>query len=186
MELEEIGVENISLMDGERIDSALDLTGGSGEGFGSSPKAMLLTDKRVIHIHGNSKHRSAEFASIQDVDAAEISYEGEGNSAFFWAALAIVVAILLYLLFDNVADNSAARIAAPIFVALMGVYLIVDRLTSPCTQLVVFKAGSAQIRCEPEKHLDTSDIYGFINRLFQLKEENGPGGASRVRNFAPR
>ena len=51
MELDRLSLSEVSLMDGENIDSALDLAG-DGQGSSSDAEVMLLTDKRVIHVHG--------------------------------------------------------------------------------------------------------------------------------------
>ena len=180
MDLDELGFRDVSLMEGERIDSALRL-GGDGNS-GGEPQVMLLTDRRVIHLQGNGKTRKAVFASIQDIDAVEIGAEHEGSSAFIWAALAFIVAIFLYI----VIDQSFARIAAPIAVGLMGLYLIVDQFLSSGKPFVVFKAGTSQLQCDLTGDPSASDIYPFINRLFQLKERTDSGGASRPDRFSPR
>ena len=176
MNLDQFGHADISLMDGERIDSSLDLSPGDNAGV------VLLTDQRVIHVRGNGKRRNAVFASIQDVDAVEVTFEQEGYGALVWAALGLFVAVLLYLGIDN----SAYRIVAPAVVAAMSVYLIVDRLTTPGRPLVIFKAGASQVRCDLEGDPTASEIYPFINRLYELKAANSSNGIHQSNRFAPR
>ncbi len=182
MGLEEYGFRDVNLMEGERLDSALNLTSDGRFDLDDGPEVMLLTDKRVIHLHGKSKRRQAIFASIQDIDGVEITVQKEGFSAFVWTALAFVVAAMLYVAIDN----TAVRIFAAVAVASMGAYLLVDRLMTPGRPLVAFKAGSSQLLCELKSDKATTDIYPFINRLFFLKDENGAGDAYRARRFAPR
>ena len=182
MQLDELGFSDVSLLEGEGIDSAVDLAGDRRRGGGDNPEVMLLTGQRVILLQGNGKHRRAIFASIQDIDAVEFGHEREGNSAYVWAILAFIVAMTVYF----VIDNAGWRIAAPIIVALMGVYLIVDHMMSPGKSLVVFKTGSAELRCDLRSDSASSDIYAFINRLFQLKNENGYERFSRAGRFSPR
>ena len=122
----------------------------------------------------------AVFASIQDIEAVEFGVEQDGRGAFIWAALAFLVAILLYI----VIDHSIGRIAAAGTVALLGVYLVVDQLTTSGRPVVIFKAGSTQLRCDLETEGASEDAYTFINRLFQLKLENGPDGSHRAGRFA--
>ena len=182
MELDEFGFSDIRLMEGERIDSALTLRDGGGRGPAGGPEVMLLTDKRIIHLHGTGKRQKAIFVSIQDVDTVEVSTQREGNGSFIWAALAFVVAILIYY----AVDHSVGRIAAAGIVALMGVYLIADRLLDPGKPLVILKARSTQFWCSLNDSTTRGDVYPFINRLFHLKSANGSDGLSRADHLAPR
>ena len=181
MEPNKFELTDIILMDRERIDAALDLAGDSTDATGESG-VMVLTDKRIIYINGNGKRRNAKFAAISDIDAVEVEVEGEGTGAFIWAALAFLVAILLFFVINPSAGWPMAATASAAMV-MMGVYLIADRLTAPGRPYVIFKAGSSQLRCNLKTGDVSTDTYAFINRLFQLKEENGP---NRSRDFAPR
>ena len=175
MGLEQFGFDDVSLIDGETIDSALPI----GRTSGDNPEVVLLTDRRVIYIRGNGSHRKATFASIHDVEAVEITQEREGGGAFIWAGLAFVVAVLLYI----VVDQAFTRIAASIVVAMMGVYLLVDQLFMPGKPLLIFKAGSSQVQFGLKGEPSSPEVYEFINRLFRLKEANSPSNGGR---FAPR
>ena len=177
MELARFGITDVSLIEGEHIDSALDLSKDGNKESADSPEVMLLTDRRVIHLHGSGKRRKAVFASIQDINGVELTVEREGTGAFFWAGLAFVVAILLYFAIDN----AVGRVLAPITVALMGAYLIVDQRMDSGTPVVIFKVGSSQLQCALHSDGASSDVYTFINRLYQLKE-----ATTRGRRFAPR
>lgn len=182
VELDQHGFRDVSLIEGERIDSILNLNeDGSGDSDGH-PEVMLLTDRRVIHLHGNGNRRKALFASIQDMDAVEIAREQQGQGAFIWAGLALMVAILLYI----VIGHDVIRIASAIIVALMGVYLIVDQFMSPGKPMLIFKTGSSELRFDLKGDSVSSEVYTFINRLFQLRDESGSGPSSRGRRFSPR
>ena len=170
-------------MDGERMDSELDLAGDGARDRANAEHVVLLTDRRVIYLDGKHRPRRAVFASIEDVDAVEIAEEDEGLGAFVWAALAFVAALFLYF----VIDNFAGKISGTVAVALLGVYLIVDRLISPGRRVMVFKTGPADLRCPLKKgDRPADDIYPFINRLFELKAASGSDGLERARRFAPR
>lgn len=183
MELDQFGFDDFSLMDEEKLESALVLGSEDSQDSAESPAVMLLTDKRVIHINGNGKHRKAVFASVQDVEAVEVAVQKEGNGSFIWAGLAFLVAFFLFFVLG---DQPLWRIVVPVIVALMGVYLIVDQLASPGKQLVIFKTGSSQLRADLKGDGASSEVYAFINRFFQLKSENGSDVFSRVNRFAPR
>ena len=174
LELEQFGFTDVSLMDGEHIDSALELAG--------NPEVIVLTDRRIIHIRGDHRCRRAEFASIQDIDAVELGVEEEGHGAFIWAALAFIVAVPLYF----VIDHSVGRVAAPLAAALLGVYLIADRQLAPGTPTVVFKAGSSQLRCDLRNQGSPHDVYDFINRLFEIKDRDGTDHLRASSRFLPR
>ena len=182
MELDRFGFAGISLNDGERIESMLPMADDGGGRSSEAPEIMVLTDKRVIHLQGSGSHRQALFASLDDIESVEVTFEREGFGAYIWAALAFFVAILLYV----VIANTAGRIIAAGIVTLMGVYLIADHATSPGRPFVVFKAGSAHVRRDLKGADASANIYPFINRLFQLKAENAADGFSRASRFAPR
>ena len=163
-------MEEISLLDGERLDSTLNL---DGDGSGSSPggEMVLLTDRRVIHAR-NGRRRKAVIASIQDIEAIEISQEQQGAGAFLWAGLAFVVAIILYLMIDA----ALMRTAAASVVAVMGIYLLVDQLLLPGKPLVIFRAGGVQLEITLRSAEVAPHVYTFVNRVFELKDANGPNG----------
>lgn len=179
MGLEEYGFKDVSLMEGEHVDSALRLGDGRGA---ADTEVMLLTDRRVIHLQGNGRHQKAVFASIQEIEAVEITQEREGKGTFIWAALAFVVAVFLYFIIDH----PIVRVIAAVVLALMGVYLIADQLMFPGSPLVIFKTGSSQLRCPLRGNHASDEVYPLINRLFQLKEENSSDPFARADRFAPR
>ena len=178
---DQFGFRDFALLDGETVEAALNLAGGSRNGPTGQPEAMLLTAQRVIHVQGNGKRRRAVFASLHEIDAVEIGYHREGNGAFIWAALALVVAILLYF----VIDSTSGSIAAAVIVALMGVYLVVDQVLSPGKSLLVFRAGTSEVRCELKANPSSDDIQAFINQMFQLKADSSRD-YSRADRFSPR
>jgi hypothetical protein len=178
---DQFGFRDFALLEGETIEAAIDLAGGGRNGPVARPDAMLLTPQRVIHIEGNGRRRRAVFASLQDIDAVELGYHREGNGAFIWAALALVVAILLYF----VIDSNSGSIAAAVIVTLMGVYLVVDQVLSPGKSQVVFRAGTSEVRCQLKANPSSDDIQHFINQVFQLKADNSRDYA-RGDHFSPR
>ena len=175
------GLAGVSLIVGERVALALNAAD-ADDGSSAAPYAMLLTDQRVIHVQGNGRRRKVKFVSIQDIDSAEVTYEPEGRSAFVWAGLAFVAALFIFLAIGN----DIGRIVGAILVALMGIYLLVDRAISSGRPLVVLRAGSSEIRSELTDEDASSNIDDFINRLYELKAEHGLDGGYGRRPFAPR
>ena len=175
MELDQFGFGEVRLIEGERIDSALDLSSG-GDGSNNAPSVLLLTDTRVMHLQGRGKRHRAVFASVQDVNSVEIIAQSEGRGAYLWAALAFLLAFLLFLALDN----SVFRYAGTAAAVLMGLYLTADRLTDPGRSLVIFKAGASEMRCDLDSEYALAKVHTFINRLFQLKAEAGPEGNSHI------
>ena len=175
MELDQFGFGEVRLIEGERIDSALDLSGG-GDGSTNAPSLLLLTDTRVMHLQGIGKRHRAIFASVQDVNAVEIIAQSEGRGAYLWTALAFLLAFLLFLALDN----PVFRYAGTAMAVLTGLYLTVDRLTDPGGSLVIFKAGASELRCDLDSEYAPAEVHTFINRLFQLKAGECPEGNSRI------
>jgi hypothetical protein len=182
VELERFGFTDVSLMKGERINFSLDLSEGDEDESSDKPEVVLLTDKRVIHLYGNGKRRKAIFASIEDINSVELSVEHDGRSTYMWAAVAFIVAISLFFAIDH----TVGRVAAALAVGLMGIYLIVDHLMDPGTAQVIFKTGSSQLGFGLKNPQASSNVYPFINQLFQMKGENSSDGLTRAGRFAPR
>ena len=179
MELEKLGFGDVTMMDGERIVATLNLRDGPGDGT----DAIMLTDKRLIHLVEKGRNREAALVSLQDVSAVEINSERRGGySGFIWGALALVAALLVW----RVWDNPALSFLAALGVALMGVYLVVDQLLSPNTLRAVFRAGSHQLELSVDNAHESGDVYAFANRLFELKGEGRREQAEQRIDFAPR
>ena len=121
-ELKGYGAQGLELLNGEGIERVLPLDG-AADGD-ASPPLLLLTDKRVIYLSGQGKRRRAMYASVGDVQAVEIGYHARGNGAYVWAGLAMLAAFFLFF----VIENTLGRIAGPVVVAGLGVYLVVDNL----------------------------------------------------------
>lgn len=180
MELEKLGVKDITLMEGERIESALALDDNGGQDSSGTPEMVLLTDRRIIHLRGNGRSRKTVFASVQDVDLVELKLQRE-ISGYIWGAVAILVAIIL----SQVINNTVGSVAAGVIVGLMGLYLIVDQLTTAGNMVAVIRVGASQFRLNLQGEQVSSELKALIDRLFQLKYENGTG-PTKPRNFAPR
>ena len=96
MELTEFGFGSVSLMDRERVAFAINAADSAGKPATKHPETLLLTDSRIIYLSGNEKQRTAVIASVRDVEAVEITSNREGYSAYLWAALAVVISIVLF------------------------------------------------------------------------------------------
>ena len=183
MDLQRLGFGEVSLIEGEKIDTLLDLRDGAGVGSTQDPEVVLLTDRRVIHLASNGRRRKAVFMAIQDIDGVEIDSEREGRyAAFIWGGLALFVAVMLW----QVWDQPYWSVVAAVGVVLMGAYLMVDRLISSATMRATFKAGSSEVQCALQSDKAAHDIYTLVNRLGELQSAAGRDGAGRGTNFAPR
>ena len=173
--------QGLDLLDGEDIEQVVRLGDASDED--ASGTLLLLTDKRVIYLSGEGKRRRAMYASVRDVQAVEIGYHARGSSAYVWAGLAFLAAFFLFF----VIENTLGRVAGPVLVAGMGVYLIVDNLLTPNKQFVVFRAAGGQLLVDLDGDGATEAVDEFITRLFQLKEGSPqPPKYAWVDHFAPR
>lgn len=149
--------EGIRLTGGERIEASL----GMGD-VADGGDALLLTDRRIVRI-GGGRNRQRAFAAIDDVSAAEIARQPEGYANYVWAALGFLAALLVWLTIDS---PPLSWIAAAVL-ALMGVYLVIDRLISRGSAYVAVRAGATQIFAAL-KDADIPDAELLINRMFEL------------------
>lgn len=167
--------EGIPLIDGERVDSTLNL--GTDPENSNGQEVIVLTDRRVIRFEGGGKYPRYAIASLDEIDVVELAVERRGFAAYIWAGLAFVIAAVLY----GMIDNTLGAITVSLLVALMGVYLIVDHLLTPGTPTVTFKTPSSEIRCVLAGDEPDPEVHVFINRLFQLQGRRQGQG-----RFAPR
>ena len=174
-------LRNVSLIADEEVQASI----GTGEdGIHADGDAILLTDKRVIHISGSLVNRRLSTAAIEDIGIVEITRQSAGGyGSFIWAALAFFVSFALWRF---IIDNQTIAIAAAAIVALMGVYLIFDRLTSRGGHIVSFKTNGAEIQCHLPENYNQADANALITRLFELKEERSNPHRARAQSFSPR
>jgi hypothetical protein len=183
VDLERLGFAEFSLIQGERIDTVLDLGNGAAVELGESPEMILLTDRRVIHLARNGGRRKAVFVSIKDIEAIEIDSEREsGRGALIWGALAVIVAVMLWRVWDQPFWSPVVAVA----VALMGAYLVFDRLTSSVAMQATFWAGSSKMQCSLKGTQALQDVYALINRASQLQDERDNGARQGKTPFSPR
>ena len=182
VDIEKTGFGDVSLMDGETIDSAISLTAGLNGDYARDPDVILLTDKRIIRLTAEGRRHNAVFVALQNIDAVEITTQREGYGAFLWGGLSFFVAIMLWKVWDHPLGSGLAAAA----VALMGVYLVLDRIFSPGTVQASFKAGSSQVMCGLKSDQASRDIYPFVSRLYQLKSRVAEDGTRGAGSFAPR
>ena len=161
-----------ALLYGERLESMLPSGGGRSS-------VVLLTDRRVIGLSGRGRQREASYASIRDVSSVHLSYEQEGRGNLGWAVLGLVVAVLLFATIDN----PIGKLLAPAAAAAISIYLIVDRFTVPGRRVLSFRAGASEVRCDLPDRLDSSEVYEFVNRMYELRDGTVRDHAS---SFAPR
>ena len=181
MQLTEFGFPEMSLYNGERIEFAINAADSSGRPSSKSAEALLLTDSRIIHLRGRRKNHRAVMTAVHDVDSVEITAVRRGVGAYVWAALAFILAMVIFA----TVDSTGVRLASSGIVLLMGVYLIVNEIMEPRKPAVVFRAGSAEIRWEFRSDNHADDVNQFINRLYQIKEASN-GRTARHESFAPR
>ena len=171
-------IGEISLIDGEQVDSTVSLNGTRGK---ERSDTLVLTDRRLIHVGAAGRSRTASFVSIDDVTSVEVtSTRRRSLTGLAWAAAALLVATVVWSMFDH-------AIFSPLASAVlggMGVYLAVDRLWGHDSVQATFRSAQEQIGISLD---DTGGEAGaqidtLTARLFELKDASAPGG----RKFAPR
>ena len=178
---EDSNLSAVSLMEDEEVQASI---GTSEDGISADGDVILLTDKRIIHISGTEVNRRLAAAAIEDIGIVEITRQSAGGySSFIWAALAFFVSFVLWRF---VIDNQTIAIAAAVIVALMGVYLIFDRLTSRGGHILSFKANGADIQCQLPENGNQAGTEALITRLFELKDERSKPLNARAQSFSPR
>lgn len=170
----------IRLMNDERVVASLGMDERDRRDYEGD--AIALTDSRVILISAERGRQSAAFMAIDDVSAVEIARQPEGYANFVWAGLAFFVAAMLW----RAIDSQTLAIAAAAIVALMGVYLVIDRLTSRGSPRIAFRAGAAEIASALADDREMANAHALANKLFELKRARADRAQPQPRVFAPR
>ena len=175
-------VRGVTLMANEEILASLGVDKGEDAHDGGG-EVVVLTDNRVIQMSGSESSRRTSFAAIEDISAVEITSQPAGGyGSFVWAGLAFVVSAALW----RIIENQTISIGAAVVVALMGVYLIYDRLTSGGEHVLVFKTNGGEIRIDLKGERNQEEAEALIARMFELKAERSLSKYARANSFAPR
>ena len=172
---------DLTLMPEERVDCVFDVNRGVTDGVREPAEALFLTSRRIIHVRGRGTRRRLVFLSLRNVDAIEIVRQPLSQGVFIWAALAVVVAVLIW----QVWEHGLAPLASLVVLG-MGAYLVVDRLLALQHLHVVLTSGASQVRLELRSKRASRDIHDFTTRVFQLQEEAATGGPPGAIRFPPR
>ena len=192
--------EGFAFLDGERVETALDLLrepeDPQGGDAGAEPRRRLrkrkrsssnantnllvLTDRRIIHLVDNPRERESVFVSLSDVSAVRVESQRPGRAAgFVWGGISILAAALLWAVWDRpVLDAVAAGV-----VALMGLYIVWDYITAPHAVQMIISAGSSQMAMGVHESISTQRMNGFANSVFEAKSNvhyRGGGESTRA------
>ena len=169
LDLDEFGLGEMTLLDGERVSARLSANDQRGRRTSGEPGALLLTTNRVIHITGEEDRRQTTMISIQDVESVSVRLIfPEGIGPYVWAALSVVMALILY----SYIEHDMARIAVPLIVLAMGAYLIVDRLTARGRPTAIIRARDVEIHWPFDHDRESKQVYEFINSLYRIKRSS--------------
>ena len=169
----------ITLMTDERIVASLGITDRERDNEGD---AIALTDSRVILTSAERGKQRAAFMAIDDISAVEIARRPEGYANFVWAGLAFFVAAMLW----RAIDSQTLAITATAIVALMGVYLVIDRLTSRGTPRILFRTGATELDAALTNDSEMENAHALANKIFELKQTRAARAHPQPRVFAPR
>ncbi len=177
MQLESLDLDGIALLDGERVRSTLNLEDGADGPKATGSEVLLLTNRRVIQLAAEGRSSNTAFLSLQDVEAVDITTQRVGGwGAYVWGGLALVVALMVWISWDNVVGS----VLVAVTVSLMGIWLVIDRVTTPGSLQATFRSGATEIRCGINGNTTPEDAQKFVNELFELKD------TGQTRTFIPR
>ncbi len=172
-------VDHLDLMEGETIENFITSKAQNRRSSARGGDALLLTNRRIIHISGTGIGSDVVMAAIEDVDAVEFIEVTEGYAAFLWAALAVMLSMALY----GILENQIARTIVPLMVLAMGVYLVINRIFFSGGPAAMFRTGGSAITWLFRSESEREEVRDFINELYRLKSSRG---ADSQGSFAPR
>ena len=179
METAQVGPTDLILLEGEQIAATLETGGGKSLISTGRHEALVLTDSRIIHSSRGGRHQGSVIVSVRDIDSVEVTSVRPGIGPYLWAALAVVLSVVLY----QIIDDGTWQVVAALVVLVMGAYLVVNQVLDSGEPTAVFRTSSSEIRWLFDPKKDSEAVYDFINRLYEVKESS-----IRWRNgtFSPR
>ena len=179
METARVEPTDLILLDGEQIAAELETGRDNGHLWSGRHEALILTDSRIIHASTGGRRRGAVIAAVRDIDSVEVTSVRPGIGAYLWAILAVVLSVVLY----RIIEDGTWQVVAALAVLVMGAYLVVNQVLDSGEPTAVFRTGGSEIRWLFDAKKDSEAVYGFINRLYQVK-----ASSLQVRNetFSPR
>ena len=190
MDFGETAFDGLAFMDGERVETTLNLLGETeypkdGD-VSKAPRRkwrknpadahtnlLVLTDRRLIHLVYNASERKSAFVSLSAVSAVRMDARRPGRAAgFVWGGISLLTAALLWAVWDQpVLDVVAAGV-----VALMGLYIMLDYVMAPHAVQMTISAGLSQMTMGVHGSISTQRMNDFANRVFEAKaNEQYPG-----------
>ena len=105
---------------------------------------LLLTNKRLIKIKKEKYKTQLNIIPIEDVQEVECNSILPNSKSMIWSITAFLTGLLLYLAFKE----TMLGILFFLFLISLGIYLIVDHLSSKKYQKLIFKTISNNITIE--------------------------------------
>ena len=177
VELEKLGFKDVDIIDGEHVQTMLNLRRESKDQYDSDSNVVILTDKRLIHLKATGRNRHAVFVSLNDVFAIEVTSEHPGGwGGYLWGGLAFLLALVVW----QVWNRPVLDVAAAIVLVAVGVYLIIDHITSPLILNTVVRTGSSQLPLQADSSVSPQAVYQFVNHVFLTKNSVVPEAAAQT------
>jgi hypothetical protein len=158
--------ENVALLAEESVDSTFHLKDGLTSENQDLSDVLLLTNLRIIYLKGKPGRQRVQSLPLDKLDSLEVSNQSEGYGSLVWAALAGLVALMIW----GIWDHRLAPVAA-LTVFAMGAYLVIDRLVFSAGCHAVISAGSSPMKVEINSEPAERDIDQFVDRIFLLRQE---------------
>lgn len=152
----------LRLVNGERLDTVLGLEVGARE----TDNVLVLTNSRLALVKRSGRQRKSAFTSVKDIETIEVAEVRPGVGGYLWAALAILVAVLLWFTIDSLVGSAVSAAA----VGAIGAFLLYDRLSEPASTRVTFNTRRSGLVCQLGGERPDEEVQEFVNRVFELKD----------------
>jgi len=128
---------------------------------------LLLTNKRLIKIKKEKYKTQLNIIPIEDVQEVECNSILPNSKSMIWSITAFLTGLLLYLAFKE----TMLGILFFLFLISLGIYLIVDHLSSKKYQKLIFKTISNNITIEYTIDKDRLEFNAknYIQLFFKLR-----------------
>ncbi len=152
----------LRLVNGERLDTVLGLEVGARE----TDNVLVLTNSRLALVKRSGRQRKSAFTSVKDIETIEVAEVRPGVGGYLWAALAILVAVLLWFTIESLVGSAVSAAA----VGAIGAFLLYDRLSEPASTRVTFNTRRSGLVCQLGGERPDEEVQEFVNRVFELKD----------------
>ncbi|MCE2405406.1 MAG: hypothetical protein J4F43_09655 [Dehalococcoidia bacterium] len=166
-------LRDLRLLEGERIEDRFAPDTGSVPETPERGPLLVLTSHRIISFNDADGNKGVSAAAIAELQGVSVKANTRGLRDLVQGLFLLLGGILAYIVLGYILDGITVALALGAAIAFVGVLFIGKYLIWEEDGSVTFIAGGWQTSFSYQNGRAVSDLYGLIDRCFQLKLQTG-------------